>query len=209
MSKPTSEIITPKTPSAAQVESIAGPRELNLFNGKDLGGWRATGFGGGGEIVVRDSEIRIGMGAELSGIHWTNAAVLPKANYEIELDAMKLDGNDFFCGLTFPVNNSFCTLVLGGWGGSVVGISSLDGGDASENDTSTSLYFLKNRWYHIRAQVTPEKIIVWVDADKVIDVKIAGRKISMRAGEIENSIPLGIATWQTTSALKNLKLKRL
>ena len=147
--------------------------------------------------------------AELSGIHWTNAAILPKTNYEIELDAMKLEGNDFFCGLTFPVNNSFCSLILGGWGGNVVSISSLDGADASENDTSTGLYFVKNRWYHVRLQVTPEKILAWVDDEKIVDVKIAGRKVSMRAGEIEQSIPLGIATWQTSSALKNIRLKRL
>lgn len=201
--------IAPATPAVAQTKSSEGPGELDLFNGKDLTGWRATDFGGRGEITVRNNEIKIGMGAELSGINWTNAAILPKANYEIELDAMKLEGNDFFCGLTFPVNNSFCCLILGGWGGSVVGISSLDGADASENDTSTGLYFVKNRWYHVRVQVTPEKILAWVDDEKVVDVIIAGRKVSMRAGDIEQSIPLGIATWQTSSALKNIRLKRL
>lgn len=201
--------VAPSTPAVAQTKSTAASGELDLFNGKDLSGWRATDFGGHGEIIVRNNEIKIGMGAELSGINWTNAAILPKANYEIELDAMKLEGNDFFCGLTFPVNNSFCSLILGGWGGNVVGISSLDGADASENDTSTGLYFVRNRWYHVRVQVTPEKILAWVDDEKVVDVKIAGRKVSMRAGEIEQSVPLGIATWQTSSALKNIRLKRL
>ena len=201
--------ISPAPPAAAQIESGAGTSELDLFNGKDLGGWRATDFGGHGEIIVRNDEIRIGMGAELSGIHWTNTAVLPKTNYEIQLDAMKLEGSDFFCGLTFPVNNSFCTLILGGWGGNVVGISSLDGADASENDTSKSSYFAPNRWYHVRLRVTPDNINAWVDGESFVDVKITGRKVAMRAGEIENSIPLGIATWQTSTALKNLKLKRL
>ncbi len=195
-------VVPPPEPSTV-------PGELDLFNGKDLSGWRATDFGGRGEIVVRNNEIKIGMGAELSGITWTNTAVLPKTNYEIELDAMKLDGNDFFCGLTFPVNNSFCTLILGGWGGNVVGISSLDGADASENDTSQGLYFVKNRWYHVRVQVTPKKILAWVDDEKIVDVEIVGRKVAVRAGDIQQSIPLGIATWQTSSALRSLKLKRL
>ena len=170
-------------------------------------GWRETDFGGHGQIVVKDGEIIINMGAELTGIKWTNAAVLPKTNYEIELDVKKLVGNDFFCGLTFPVGNSFCSLIVGGWGGSVVGISSLDGADASENDTSKGLFFERNHWYHIRVRVTPEKIMTWIDQDETVNVKIAGRKVSMRTGEIEESIPLGIATWQTSSALKNIRLK--
>lgn len=120
---------------------------------------------------------------------------------------MKREGNDFFCGLTFPVNDSFCTLIIGGWGGSVVGISSLDGGDASENDTSTSLFFERNRWYHIRLQVRPDKIKAWIDKDNIVDVGIAGRKVSMRIGDIELSKPLGIATWQTSASYKNLTLK--
>lgn len=183
--------------------------EITLFNGKDLAGWKETDFGGHGVVAVKDGIIELSMGGQLTGFHWTNAAVLPKANYEIELDAMKRDGNDFFCGLTFPANNSFCSLIIGGWGGSVVGISSLDGADASENDSSTSLFFERNRWYHIRLQVRPDKIMVWIDKDKVIDVGIAGRKVSMRSGEIEESMPLGIATWQTSASYKNLQLKKI
>ena len=39
-------------------------------------------------------------GNPLSGITWQGKA-LPRDNYAIELDAMKLDGIDFFVGLTF------------------------------------------------------------------------------------------------------------
>ncbi|MEO7298675.1 MAG: DUF1080 domain-containing protein, partial [Verrucomicrobiota bacterium] len=120
---------------------ITEPSEKTLFNGKDLSGWKKTDFGGHGEISVQDGEIRIEMGAELTGINWTNAEVLPKINYEIELDAMKRQGSDFFCGLTIPFSNSFCSFIVGGWGGGVVGISSVNGADASENDTSRNLFF--------------------------------------------------------------------
>ena len=183
--------------------------DTNLFNGKNLSGWKITDFGGHGEILVENGAIKIEMGAELTGIHWTNAAILPNTNYEIELDAMKREGGDFFCALTFPVSNSFCSLIVGGWGGSVVGLSSLDGMDASENDTSRSLYFEKDRWFHIRLQVQPEKIVVWIDQEKIIDVGIAGRKVAMRTGEIMESMPLGIATWQTSASVKNIRLKTL
>ncbi|MEO6034696.1 MAG: DUF1080 domain-containing protein [Verrucomicrobiota bacterium] len=199
----------PSSNPVAQAAIATKPVEIPFFNGKDLSGWKQTDFGAHGDITVKDGVILLNMGAELTGIHWTNAAALPKTDYEIELDAMKRDGNDFFCALTFPVSNSFCSLIVGGWGGGVVGISSLDGGDASENDTSKSLFFERNRWYHIRLQVRPQKILVWIDEDKVVDVGIAGRKVAMRSGEIELSMPLGIATWQTSASLKNLRLKTL
>jgi len=72
----------------------------------------------------------------LTGITWTGE--FPKSGYEIRFEAARLEGNDFFAGITFPVKDSFCSWINGGWGGTVVGLSSLDGDDASENDTSTS-----------------------------------------------------------------------
>ena len=77
-------------------------------------------------------------------------AKLPKTNFEISLDAKRVQGHDFFCGLTFPVGDSFASLIVGGWGGAVCGISSIDGNDASSNDTTTRRKFDNDKWYHIR-----------------------------------------------------------
>jgi hypothetical protein len=177
-----------------------------LFDGKTLHNWATTDFAGGLEAKVDKGAIQIEGGAELSGITWTNGS-LPKSNYEIELDAMKVQGSDFFCGLTFPVKNSFCSLILGGWGGAVVGLSSIDGLDASENETTKSLYFKPDKWYHIRLRVTDKKIETWLDGDLIINVSIEGRQIAMRFGEIYRSKPLGIATYTTSSAIKNIQLR--
>lgn len=196
-------------PASSQTSTRTLPGAVLNLDGKDLRGWQITDFGGHGDIIVQNGEIKIEQGAELTGINWTNAEVLPKTNYEIELDAMKLDGYDFFCGLTIPYSNSFCTFIVGGWGGGIVGISNINGADASENDTTQNLYFEKNRWFHIRVRVTPEKIMAWIDQEKVADVEILGRRISMRGGEIESSIPLGVATYQTTAKIKNIRMKRL
>lgn len=185
------------------------PAAILTLNGKEMGGWQITDFGGHGEVSATNNEISIKMGAELSGIHWANESVLPKTNYEIELDAMKVEGGDFFCGLTFAVSNSFCSLIVGGWGGGIVGISSINGADASENDSTRSLYFERNRWFHIRVRVQPDKIVAWIDEEKVIDLELAQRRISMRGGEIESSIPFGIATYQTSARIKNIKVKTL
>ena len=181
--------------------------DKSLFDGQTLSGWKITDYGGRGEVEVRDGQILVGMGAELTGIHWTNAAALPRQNYEIELEAMKLQGTDFFCGLTFPVGDAHATLVCGGWGGGVLGISSIDFMDASENDTSRTMYFEPNKWHRIRLRVLPKALAVWIDDKQVVDVAIEGRRISMRPGDIEMSTPLGITTWQTASTFRNITLR--
>jgi hypothetical protein len=199
----------PKEPGAS---SKAGWQML--FDGKTLTGWKSSNFAGNGELTVdpkfagTNSALMIGMGSTLSGLTWTNAN-LPTMNYEITLEGQKLDGSDFWCGLTFPVGDSWATLVLGGWGGATIGISSIDGNDASENDTTKFMNFEKKRWYKVRLQVTKAKIEAWIDGDKLVDQELADHKIGLRFGEIEESKPLGIATYQTSAAFRDVKLRTL
>jgi hypothetical protein len=179
-----------------------------LFDGKTLGNWQRTKFGGEGPVTVENGQIVLQIGgADLTGITWTGPE-LPKTNYELALQAMRLDGNDFFAGITFPVADSFCSLILGGWAGTVVGLSSIDGMDASENETSQSIRFDDRRWYDVRIRVTPARIQAWLDEKQIIDQDITGKKIDTRV-EVELSQPLGVAAWRTKSALRNIRLRRL
>ena len=134
---------------------------------------------------------------------------MPKQNFEVTLEALKVQGNDFFIGLTFPVGEAHATLVLGGCGGATTGISSIDGLDASENDTTKFLGYEKDKWFRIRMKVTHDKLETWINDDKVVDKDIKERRISMRFGEIENSVPFGIATYQTTTVVRKVELKPL
>jgi hypothetical protein len=177
-----------------------------LFDGKTLMNWAVTDFAGHGNVGVESGQINIGMGAELSGINWTNGT-LPKTDYEVSLDTIKVEGGDFFCGLTFPVADSSCSLILGGWGGGVVGLSSLDDNDASENETTRAMAFTNGRLYQVLLRVTPQKIVVWLDKEKIIDVSITGRKVSLRPGPIDMSEPLGVATYETSAAIRDFKLR--
>lgn len=194
------------TNAAAAGSATASGTEKALFDGKTLQGWAVTGFAGHGEVRVEKEMIVLEQGY-LTGVHWTNG--VPHGNYEISLEARRVTGNDFFCGLTFPIAGTNATLIVGGWGGGVVGISSIDGNDASENETTKFLGFERNRWYAIRVRVTPEKLEAWLDQDRIVDVKTAGRKFSLRSGPIEESVPLGVATYETTAHLRNIKLKLL
>jgi len=177
---------------------------ISLFDGKTLEGWEITQFGGEGPVFVKDGSIILSYGEMLTGITWKGE--FPKSNYEIELEAARLQGSDFFVGLTFPVRDSFCSLILGGWGGAVVGLSSIDGMDASENETSTLRGFKRGRRYRIRLRVTDEKIEAWIDGEQIVDLETAGRKIDVRP-EVRLSCPLGIASYQTRSALRLIRYR--
>ncbi len=177
-----------------------------IFDGQSLAGWRPTEFGGGGAIEIEDGAMILNQGL-LTGVNYTNP--VPKLDYEIELEAKRVVGSDFFCGLTFPVADNFCTWIVGGWGGSVVGLSSLDGEDAAHNSTTRFLRFERDQWYRLRLRISGTNISAWIDGERMIDADIRDRDIGLRAGDIELSKPLGIATYSTTAALRNIQLRSL
>jgi hypothetical protein len=187
----------PNTPPSADFKP--------LFDGKTLKGWEITDFAAHGEVKVVDQKLILEMGV-MTGVTYTNP--FPKMNYEIELDAMRVDGDDFFCGLTFPVEDKPCSFIVGGWGGGVVGLSSIDGEDAAHNETAKYMQFTKGQWYHIRLRVTPTQIEAWIDKEKMVELTTTDRSLSIRI-EMESSKPLGMATWSTTGALSNIRMRTL
>jgi len=195
-------------PGAARPPApFAGRGWQGMSDGRTLAGWRETPFTGRGEIQSQPGAIILHMGNPFTGINWTND--FPQRNYEIALDAMRVTGSDFFCGLTVPVGTNCCSLIVGGWGGSLVGLSCVDGLDAAENETTKFRNFESGRWYRIRLRVTEQRITAWIDEEKLVDLATAGRKFSVRPGDIELSQPLGLAAWQTTTALREIKFRRL
>ena len=179
---------------------------VSLFDGKTLNGWTTTEFGGRRDVTIIDGTIQIDAGNPLTGI--TRDGDVPTDNFELTLQARKLKGNDFFCAATFPVNDSHCTLVLGGWGGTVVGLSCLDNLDASENETTKYIKFEHERWYKIRIRVADNRIQCWLDDEQIADVDTTGKKISLRT-EVLASRPLGFCSFQTQAQLRDVKLTKL
>lgn len=197
--------------TVAHAEPPPAAGELVLFDGKSLDDWEAKDAGASGNVELQDDQMIIGTGESLTGAVYKHKEKLPVTNYEITLEAQRLDGLDFFCGLTFPVGDlkTCLTLVLGGWGGSVTGLSSIDGLDASENQTGHYRRFEDKKWYRVKVQVTPKNVSVWSNDEKIIDTDIEGKKVGLRAGAIEDFAPLSLTTYQTTAAIKNVKVKPL
>lgn len=162
----------------------------------------------GGQVDVGD-ELSIGWGEALTNVRWKGE--VPTAPFELEMKAKRLNGTDFFCAVTFPARGveECVTLIVGGWGGSLVGISSIDGKDASENEAQKIHTFETDVWYQIRLVRDGEKILVWIDGEKLIDIDTTGKKLSLREGGIEECAPFGLSTWQTTAQIKDIRWRGL
>lgn len=198
---------TPVKPAPA----AEAPAQWVLFDGKSLKDWEPVDIGGSGEVTLEGGQLIIAQGDSLSGVVYKKAAELPLMNYEISLQAKRLQGVDFFCGLTFPVGklDRCASLILGGWGGSVTGISSIDDLDAANNATGSYQRYDDDTWYNVRLRVTPNNLSAWIDDKQVVDIDIKDRKVSLRAGPMEAYAPLSLTTFNTMAAIRNVVLRKL
>ncbi len=205
----------PKTPATGEAKKEAGSQKLdkdgwvNLLDGKSLKKWKVLtkfDFASHGEVRVAEKAIILEQGFPATGVKWTGG--FPKIDYEVTLEARRTYGSDFFCGLTFPVGDKTLTLVCGGWGGQVTGLSCVDGESAIENDTCTFHEYEEKKWYRIRVCVRKDKIDAWLDEEQIVDLPLKARELSIR-WEMEPAEPFGICTWNTTGELKNVRYRSL
>jgi hypothetical protein len=172
-----------------------------LIEADSLKGWEVTNFGGEGTVELEDGVVKFGYGDPLTGITLQRKD-FPKENFEIRWKAMRVDGSDFFAGVTFPVGDEHCSLICGGWGGGLVGLSSINGNDASENETTSFRQFKNKQWYDFRVQVNKTHVTAWIDQDEVLKVEREKGKFGLRA-EVLKSRPLGYCVFQSLVELKD------
>lgn len=197
----------PVAPAQPQARVVDGWNIL--FDGTSLDGWTVLTegpFQGNGAVTIRDGAMMLARGNRQTGVSWKGA--FPLDNYEVLLQAQRVEGSDFFCGMTFPVGEEPCTLIVGGWGGNVVGLSNVDHQHAAENITTTGMSFESERWYRIRLRVTPGRISAWIDEEHVIDLERDRHSFSVWY-EQEPVRPFGISTWDTGAALKDIRVREL
>lgn len=178
------------------------PGWQSMFDGEQRKAWAPTVFGGEGPSYVRDGKLVLEPGSPLTGVHWTGP--FPKLDYDFECVATRVDGSDFFCGLTFPVGDAHLSFVLGGWGGSLVGLSCLDGKDAARNATKRVMSLEDERPYRVRVRVTSTLVRVTLDGEEVARIDPRAHRLELRP-EVAPSKPLGIASFATTATLEELR----
>lgn len=178
-----------------------------LFDGATLKGWEKADYVRSGKVEVKDGAILLEKGGPMTGATYAKGD-FPTMDYEVVLEAKKIAGNDFFCTTTFPFGKSFCSLVVGGWGGKVVGLSSIGSIDASENETRKDREFKTDQWYPVRLRVSRDRIEGWVDNEKLVDLDAADRRISTRI-ECNACQPFGVCSYNTTAAVRGVKVRTL
>ena len=179
-----------------------------MMDGKTLAGWDIVRFGGEGEPYVKNGVLVLPMAVYglMTGVCW-DGPTLPKNNYAIYYEARRMEGNDIFGGLSFPYKDSYATLIIGGWGGVVCGLSCIDGRDASENETTKYINFKDEQWYPVNLRVTNDSIRAIIDTVQVVNIATAGRRIHLRGGTLAPDLTL--CTYLTTGEIRNLRIKKL
>ncbi len=171
-----------------------------------LNDWKQTAFPRAGTVHIAKDAITLDPGGPMTGV--TASDFKHRLNYEIRFEASRLKGNDFFASLTFPFNDSHATWVNGGWGGDIIGISSIDNWDASENETRAYFNFDNDRFYHFRIEVKATSIRAWIDDKLVVNLNINNRTISLRRG-MDITTPLSIFSYNTASSICKIEYRLL
>jgi hypothetical protein len=202
--------LIPCSTSAVEPSLASAKTEWHpLFDGKSLGAWKSIErgeFEKHGPVEIKEGTLFLQAGKPATGIRWTGE--FPKSNFELEWECQRVAGHDFFCGLTFPVQEGSLSLILGGWGGRVAGLSCLDGAYAVDNETMAVFKFESETWYRLRLRVTPEAIKVWFDDELFVELDSSQYKLTV-SDEMQPCLPLGIATWNTTGALRKIRFRKL
>ncbi len=196
-------------PLKADLAKLKPGEVAGLFNGRDLTGWKVLTegyFDLAGKVYVEDGTLVLGAGNQMTGVQWTGSAL--RDNFRIYLEAKRVEGDDFFCGLTFPVGEGYVTLILGGWSGSVVGLSNVDHLSAVDNNTTQIIEFKKNTWYSVEARVAGGKVRIWLDGELIIDQETTGRNFDVWPQQ-EPARPIGITTYSTKGAIRDIYVEHL
>ncbi|MCA9137331.1 MAG: DUF1080 domain-containing protein [Planctomycetales bacterium] len=192
------------------------------------GNWKTCQFGGDGDVTINDGVIKLEYGDPLTGVRWGGpfdgkksedadtasdaqageSQPLPRDNYEVRWECRRDKGFDFLCAFTFPVAEQHASLVMGGWGGGITGISSIDGRDASDNETTMFKNYDDKKWYKARVRVETEKITVWIDGKEMFDQPRKDHEFDIRF-EMDPCTPLGIANFECDSQIRNIQIRRL
>ena len=184
----------------------SNPSQCRNLGEPMVGQWQSCQFGGEGPVQIDDDSITLGIGDPLTGVSWTGE--MPTENYRFSFEAQRIEGFDFFAAATFPIGDGFATFVPGGWGGGVVGLSSINGYDASENETTQYRPLKDNTWYCFAVEVRPDTVKAFIDQSEVFSVAREDKKFSLRA-EMDLCKPIGIAAFQGDAVIRNVRLTKL
>ena len=161
--------------------------------------------------AVKAGVLVLETGEPFTVVKYEGKAPILLDEYEINWEAMRMEGNDFFASLTFPVGSleRCATFVTGGWGGWTTGISSIAHQYANENETTGSMVFKPGQWYHFTLQVNKDCLRGLIDGKEQFKVGLKGKVVDMHPSEVKKSMPLGFSSYSTKGAVRNVWVRAL
>ncbi len=124
-------------------------------------------------------------------------------DYEYTLEARKLSGNEGFL-ILFRVRSEkdFYWCNLGGWNNTLHSLERGKSGEGRWHRVGPSVRgsIKRGRWYRIKIRCEGSHISVWLDGKKLID-------FTDPEGHLQGCV--GIGTWATKAAFRNVKVKAL
>jgi len=179
-----------------------------LLDGETLSGWETVRYTGGGEPYIKNGALVLPMAdmGLMTGVRWAGDSI-PVNNYIIQYEARRTEGNDIFAGLTFPYKDTYASLILGGWRGIVNGISSIDGYDASENETFLRFSLNNNQWYQVQLRVETDSIRAFIGTSEIVSLATAGKVIHLRDDILNTGLTLW--TYLSTGEIRNMRIKEI
>ena len=180
---------------------------ISLFDGRTLNGWKVVAGSKAGKVSVEGDSLALGLGSPMTAVTSTRTD-LPTLDYALTFEAKRTEGNDFFAAATFPVGSSFVTLVNGGWGGSVTGLSLINGASASENETNHFVKYRNDVWYAFEVQVTARAIRCRVDSADIFVFDHEGAQLKTRI-ETRANEPLGFASYRSSGLIRKVQVRPL
>ncbi|MDR0796975.1 MAG: hypothetical protein LBE79_13160, partial [Tannerella sp.] len=115
--------------------------------------------------------------------------------------------SDIFAGLTFPYGDTYASLIFGGWGGVVNGLSSIDGFDASENETQQLFSWNDNHWYPVQLRVTPDSIFAKVGSEIIVNLATAKKEIHLRADYLDTGFTFWV--YNSSGEIRNVRIRKI
>lgn len=185
--------------------------EWKLLGTEFANAWKKAGIENEGSFSILHGELRLEPGQPMTGARFAGWEThdMPRSHYAIEYEAMRVEGDDFFASVTFPVNDTHVSLIVGGWGGAVVGISSIDDMDANENNTRGNGVFENNVWHKVRMEVRDDDLRAWIDSKLFVNVSTKGHTLGLRPGDIEKCVPFGFSSYMTRARIRDVVIRKL
>ncbi len=146
--------------------------------------------------------------SDTSGTCVIQVPYLPPEEYDIEIDAERLKGNEAFA-VVLPIGRNQPSVIFDGRGRTVSGLNRLDGKDEGENESAfRGRVFSDSGIVKIVCQVRRSHIKVVADGKTIVDWKGDMRRLSLfpLVAELPHKGAVGLWTWGTSYRITRMEL---